>query len=145
MLQKRELTTDNSVDLHKIKFWKYYNLFILYTADGPSSFQVLAVIYRTAMNILSFDGHFYTFLLVVSPGMKFLGWRICLCFWVVAAVVQLLSLKFSLVEFSFQLFVTPRTAASQASLPLTLSWSLPRFMSIESVMLDNSKYCLTVS
>ena len=41
--------------------------------------------------------------------------------------VQLLS--------SFQLFVTPRTAASQASLSLTISWSVPRFMSIESVML----------
>ena len=104
-----------------------YNLFILYTADGPRQFLVLAVIYRTAMNILSFNGHFYTFLLVVSPGMKFLDWRICTCFWVVVAIVQLLS--------SFQLFVTPRTAASQASLSLTISWNVPRFMSIESVML----------
>ena len=29
-----------------------------------------------------------------------------------------------------QLFVTPRTAAHQASLSLTISWSLPKFMSI---------------
>ena len=33
-----------------------------------------------------------------------------------------------------QLSVTPRTAACQASLSLTISWSLLRFMSIESVM-----------
>ena len=33
--------------------------------------------------------------------------------------------------------VTPRTAARQASLSFTISWSLLRFMSIESVMLSN--------
>ena len=36
-----------------------------------------------------------------------------------------------------QLFVTPRTAAHQASLSFTTSWSLLRFMSIESVMSFN--------
>ena len=36
-----------------------------------------------------------------------------------------------------RLFVTPWTAACQASLSLTISWSLPRFMSIESVMPSN--------
>ena len=36
-----------------------------------------------------------------------------------------------------RLFATPGTAALQASLSLTISWSLPRFMSIESVMLPN--------
>ena len=41
-------------------------------------------------------------------------------------VVQLLS--------RVQLFVTPWTAAHQASLPFTVSQSLPKFMSIESVM-----------
>ena len=41
-------------------------------------------------------------------------------------VVQLSSLV--------QLFATPRTAAYQASLSLTISWSLPRFMSIASVV-----------
>ena len=35
-----------------------------------------------------------------------------------------------------QLFVTPRTASCQASLYLTVPWSLPRFMSIELVMLS---------
>ena len=35
---------------------------------------------------------------------------------------------------SVQLFVTPWTAACQASLSLTISWSLPKFMSIASVM-----------
>ena len=36
-----------------------------------------------------------------------------------------------------QLFVTPWTAAWQASLSFTISWSLLRFMSIESLMLSN--------
>ena len=36
-----------------------------------------------------------------------------------------------------QLFVTPRTAALQASLSLTISQRLPKFMSIESVMPSN--------
>ena len=36
-----------------------------------------------------------------------------------------------------RLFVTPWTAASQASLSITNSWSLLKFMSIESVMLSN--------
>ena len=35
------------------------------------------------------------------------------------------------------LFETPRTAAHQASLSFTISWSLPKFMSIESVMPSN--------
>ena len=36
-----------------------------------------------------------------------------------------------------QLSTTPRTAARQTSLSLTISWSLPKFMSIESVMPSN--------
>ena len=36
-----------------------------------------------------------------------------------------------------QLFVTPWPAACQASLSLTVSWSLPKFISIESMMLSN--------
>ena len=39
------------------------------------------------------------------------------------------------------LFVTPRTAASQASLPITDSRSLLKPMSIESVMPSNIKIC----
>ena len=35
------------------------------------------------------------------------------------------------------LFATPQTGACQASLSLTISWSLPKFMSIESVMPSN--------
>ena len=37
----------------------------------------------------------------------------------------------------FQLFVTPWTAARQASLSFTISWVLRKFISIESVMLSN--------
>ena len=36
-----------------------------------------------------------------------------------------------------QLFVTPWTAAGQASLPITNSWSLPKLVSIELVMPSN--------
>ena len=36
-----------------------------------------------------------------------------------------------------QLFVTPWTAACQASLSITSTWSLPKLMSIESVMSSN--------
>ena len=36
-----------------------------------------------------------------------------------------------------RLFATPRTAACQASLSITNSWSLPKLMSIESVMPSN--------
>ena len=36
-----------------------------------------------------------------------------------------------------QLFASPLTAASQASLSVTNSWSLPKFLSIESVMPSN--------
>ena len=36
-----------------------------------------------------------------------------------------------------QLFVTPWTAAQQVSLSLTISQSLPKFVSIKSVMLSN--------
>ena len=38
---------------------------------------------------------------------------------------------------SVQLFVTPWTVARQASLSITNSWSLPKLMSIESVMPSN--------
>ena len=48
---------------------------------------------------------------------------------VVVVIVQSLS--------CVQLFVTPWTAAHQASLSFTTSRSLPRFMSIESVMISN--------
>ena len=48
---------------------------------------------------------------------------------VVVAVVQLPS--------HVQLFATPWTAACQASLSLTIPWSLPKFTSIESVMPSN--------
>ena len=47
----------------------------------------------------------------------------------VAVVVQWLS--------CVPLFATPQTAAHQASLSFTISWSLLKLMSIESVMLPN--------
>ena len=47
-------------------------------------------------------------------------------FWNAVAVVQWLS--------RVQIFATPGTAARQATLPITISWSLLRLMSIKSVM-----------
>ena len=55
---------------------------------------------------------------------------------VVVAVVQLLSCA--------QVFAAPWTAAHQASLPLTPSWCLPKFMSIELVMLSNISSSVTL-
>ena len=53
-------------------------------------------------------------------------------------------LFYRLVQFSslhllsrVQLFVTPWTAACQASLSITSSWSLVKIMSVKSVMLSN--------
>ena len=42
-------------------------------------------------------------------------------------------------------FMTPWTAACQASLFLTISWSLPKFMSTELVMLSNQSHPLPPS
>ena len=61
-------------------------------------------------------------LIVVSKNWK----KICISFIV---VLQPLS--------HVQLFVTPWTAECQATLSLTLSWSLLKFMSTESVILSN--------
>ena len=54
-------------------------------------------------------------------------------------VVQIYSGLFSSVQSlsCVQLFVIPLTAACQASLSITNSWSLPKLMSIESVMPSN--------
>ena len=51
---------------------------------------------------------------------------VCPCFWVRLVVVQSLS--------HVWLFATPRTAACQASLSITISLSLPILVSTESVM-----------
>ena len=46
---------------------------------------------------------------------------------------------------SVQLFATPWTAAHQAPLSFTVSWSLLKFMSIESVTLSNHRILLSPS
>ena len=46
-------------------------------------------------------------------------------------------LQFIVILSHVQLFANPWTAACQASLSITNSWSLPKFMSIESVMPSN--------
>ena len=52
---------------------------------------------------------------------------------------RLVSVQFSSVQLlsRIQLFMTPWTAEGQASLFITNSWSLPKLMSIESVMPSN--------
>ena len=57
------------------------------------------------------------------------NWKGFLYYELFTAVVQLPS--------HVWLFVTPWTAVRQASLSLTMSWSLPKFMSIKSVMPSN--------
>ena len=64
----------------------------------------------------------------VDSGNALWAWS-WITFWTCPVVVQLPSRVF--------LFVTPWTAARQASLSLTISQSLPKFMSIESVMPSN--------
>ena len=68
------------------------------------------------------------------PSLTFsLAWVLLFHFWLSSvldvAVVQLLS--------HAQLFATPWTAARQASLSFTVSWSLLRLTSIESMMPSN--------
>ena len=76
-----------------------------------------------------------------TPGQKYQHWRscqpvihfYCVLHWTVRfGLFQWFSLVQSLS--CVQLFVTPWTAAHQASLSITNSWSLLKFMSIESVM-----------
>ena len=62
-------------------------------------------------------------------GKKYPGGQFCFVFFYFVAVVQSLS--------RVQLFVTPWTAAHQASLSVTISQSLLKLMSIESVMPSN--------
>ena len=52
----------------------------------------------------------------------------CVCIYIFSSVQSLSHI---------QLFATPWTAACQASLSITNSWSLPKLMSIESVMPSN--------
>ena len=65
----------------------------------------------------------YNMRTLLSSYMQIFRW------FLVVVVVQFLS--------HVWLFATPWTAARQASLSLTISQSLPKFMSIESVMLSN--------
>ena len=60
-----------------------------------------------------------------------------------SAFTQLFYIQFSSVQLlsHVQLFATPWTAACEASLFKTNSWSLPRLMSIESVMPSNHLIC----
>ena len=59
--------------------------------------------------------------------------------WLLAGWPGPLYMAYSSVQFLCHvwLFVTPRTAARQTSLPITNSWSLFKLMSIESVMPSN--------
>ena len=58
---------------------------------------------------------------------------------VIPTLIYLSCFQFRSVQLfsSVQLFVTPWTAARQASLSITNSWSLPKLMSIELVMPSN--------
>ena len=70
-------------------------------------------------------GYFYILAIVISAAVN-IGVHIS---FQIVAVVQLLSCVW--------LFLTPWTTACQASLSFTISWSLLKLMSIESVMPSN--------
>ena len=72
-----------------------------------------------------------------SGGLQFLGLQRVRHNW--ATNTRLDSVQFSSVQSlsCVQLFATPWTPACQASLSITNSWSLPKLMPIESVMLFN--------
>ena len=65
------------------------------------------------------------------------GWKFSIWKTKIMAAGPISSVQFRLVVQSCQLFVTPWTAACQASLSITNCWSLPKPMSIESVMPSN--------
>ena len=73
------------------------------------------------------SGHLSVLLLLIPFSVWFIS--VCLFFRLLVIVVQGLS--------HVQLFVTPCTAACQASLSFTLSWSLLKLMSIELMMSSN--------
>ena len=66
------------------------------------------------------------------------SWKHCLCVWLcLCLVIKTTVILNAVLLFSLnhvQLFVTPWTAAHQASLSFIISWSLLNFKSIESVM-----------
>ena len=83
-----------------------------------------------------------TFLHLANPGRSGksfsgqpTGWPSLLVTYM--SVTSYVSLQFSSVVQSAQLFVTPWTAARQASLSITISWSSPKPMSIEAVKPSN--------
>ena len=57
--------------------------------------------------------------------------------WGISLYITILRVQFSSVAQSCPIFVTPWTAARQASLSITNSWSPPKLMTIESVMPSN--------
>ena len=71
--------------------------------------------------------------------MRCVGWNLCPLQWKPKVLTNEPSVHFSSIQlFScVRLFVTPWTAAYQASLSITDSWRLPKLMSIESVMPSN--------
>ena len=60
-----------------------------------------------------------------APNIQLLGHKVSVCLALFSSVQSLSCVR---------LFVTPWTAACQASLSITNSWSLPKLMSIELVM-----------
>ena len=83
-------------------------------------------------------GHLYAFSGKLSTQVlgTFFNWVVCsltlscmICLYNLDVVIQMLS--------HVWIFATPWTAPCQASLSLIISWSLLKFMSIESVMLHN--------
>ena len=79
------------------------------------------------------------FVLFFSINHPFSSFFYCLFLWVLSFLKSSSTVQFSSVQSlsRVRLFAAPWTAARQASLSITNSWSLPKLMSIESVMPSN--------
>ena len=132
----RALTFDSCVLLTYSHQCNFLNTSIF--SDNVWCFRTISYIYCSGIRI----SHFFKDPLLTFWKMileKRFEWDLCLLLWRQAelsfwevffvVVVQLLNCVW--------LFVTPRTAACRAPLSFTVSWSLLRSMSIESVMLFN--------
>ena len=91
-------------------------------ADVGNLISGSSTFFKTSLNIWKFRVH-----VLLKPGLENLSITLLPC--VQLSSVPLLS--------HVQLFVTPWTAALQASLSITNSQSLPKLMSIESMMPSN--------
>ena len=81
--------------------------------------------------------------LAIYPGVELLSFRVVLFLYFWGTSIQFCTVVFIQSLSRIQLFVTPWTEPHQTYLPFTVSWSLLKLTSIQSVMLFNCLiFCL---